>query len=127
MLLSKFLEFFDFSYEIGKDEDGTPCYLLIDDYGKNLGGIEEEFFYDIPQIADRLDIYYNDYIHTELCEEFGYKGNYDYPQMLSYMQRLYLETNDNIRKKDVLDYLSILDCIVNPEKIQIKERLNIQK
>ena len=60
MTVSEFLNGFDFDYEVGySDEFEKPCWKLIDLQGANLGGIEDDEFFSIDGIVDRLEIYYS--------------------------------------------------------------------
>jgi hypothetical protein len=66
MTVTEFLNAFDFDYETGySDEFEKPCWKLIDLQGANLGGIEDDEFFGIDGIVDRLDIYYDDYLLDE--------------------------------------------------------------
>lgn len=66
MTVSEFLNGFDFDYEVGySDEFEKPCYKLIDLQGANLGDIEDDEFFGIDGIVDRLEIYYDDYLLDE--------------------------------------------------------------
>ena len=66
MTVSEFLNGFDFDYEVGySDEFEKPCWKLIDLQGANLGGIEDDEFFSIDGIVDRLGIYYDDYLLYE--------------------------------------------------------------
>ena len=79
MTVTDFLNTFDFDYEVGySDEFEKPCWKLIDLQGANLGGIEDDEFFGIDGIVDRLEIYYDDYLldenessddYTELLDE----------------------------------------------------------
>lgn len=55
--------------EISADELGTTNALvfnLIDEQGANLGDIEDDYFYDLAGVLDRMDIYHNDYLFDDL-------------------------------------------------------------
>ena len=63
MTVTEFLNEFDFDYEVVQSEEfDGPCWKLTDLQYANLGNIEEEEFFDIVSIVDRLETYYDDYI-----------------------------------------------------------------
>ena len=115
MTLSEFLNYFDFDYE--KDETGN--YWLIDLQGAYLGNIGDESFSNIPEIVNRLETYYTDYIYrgiseTDLIDEDAvcYEGEEYYPDILEWLKQNYGAEN----------YLTqIVNCIVHPELITEKE------
>lgn len=115
MSLSEFLNYFDFDYE--KDETGN--YWLIDLQGAYLGNIGDESFSSIPEIVNRLETYYTDYIYrgiseTDLIDEDAvcYEGEEYYPDILEWLKQNYGAEN----------YLTqIVNCIVHPELIIEKE------
>ena len=113
MTLREFLNEFDFDYE--KDENGN--YKLIDLQRVNLGGIEQEEFSSIPEIVNRLDTYYGDYIYRTISEAdlMGvdtpiYEGEEEYnAEMVEWLKENY---GDN-------HYLTkLVECIANPELIK---------
>ena len=66
MTVTEFLNGFDFDYEVGYSEEfETPCWKLIDLQGANLGDIDDDEFFGIDGIVDRLEIYYDDYLLYE--------------------------------------------------------------
>lgn len=55
--------------EVGADELGTTNALvfnLVDEMEVNLGNIEDDYFYDLAGVLDRMDIYHNDYLYDDL-------------------------------------------------------------
>ena len=55
--------------EVDADELGTSQKLvfnLIDEQGANLGDIEDDYFYDLNSVLDRMEIYHNDYLFGDL-------------------------------------------------------------
>lgn len=109
MFLSEFLAEFDFSYEISRDREGSKVYQLIDNQCANYGDIEDEDYYSIEQIVDRLDIYYHDYIYEDIVEELGYEGKEDYNEILKW-----LKENEPTHKY----VMELVECIVNPKNIE---------
>lgn len=109
MFLIEFLAGFDFSYETDRDREGSKVFRLIDNQGANLGGIEEEDFYSIEQIVDRLDIYYHDYIYEDIREEYGYEGDEDYVEILEWLKQ-----NQPTQKY----LIELVGCIVDSNNIE---------
>lgn len=101
MKLREFLDTFDFSFYL--DPEG---YHLVDKQGVGLGGIETETFHSVPEIVDRLSVYYHDYIYEDL-RELGYKGDEDYQEMLDYC----IAQNDDMFNT----HIALCQCIVAPE------------
>ena len=105
--LKEFLEFFEFNYEI----DNQGIYHLTDLQGANLGGIEQEKFNSIPEIVDRLDIYYHDYIYLDISDrnvsgdpDNLYNGDEYYPDIYNWL----------VTNKGYNDELTIITaCIIN--------------
>ena len=60
------LEVYDFQIMIDINQDLENVFRLIDIQKGNLGGIEQEEFYTLADIIDRLDSYHQDYIYTPL-------------------------------------------------------------
>ena len=87
MTLREFLRYFDFDYEIVKNEDGEKVIKLIDLQGANLGDIETEEFYSSLEVVDRLNIYYHDYIYEAICSEYDYKGEENYNELLKFAKQ----------------------------------------
>ena len=132
MTLTEFLNEFDFGVHKMRDESGEIIYKLEDFQKANLGNIEDEKFYDIECILDRLDIYYEDYLLDdiefqldELAQIIGdksietkwydlgdYKDMYDY---LHDIQETYCQ--DDNSSVDFTYVLGYLYYIVNPDKL----------
>lgn len=114
MQLRDFLNFFDFDYKVIA---GT-IIKLIDTTGTNLGNIENEVFLSAIDVADRLDVYYHDYIYNHLSEtdiRFGdvvYNGDEDYPDILEWLNKYYPDDNY---------FTPIVECIVNPSLLEVPE------
>lgn len=78
-LFEEFLDSIDFCLmkhkeKIYVDEEGEThegIWSLIDRQGANWGGIEEDRFFTVVGIIDRLDIYINDSYFNDLEEELG--------------------------------------------------------
>ena len=132
MTLTEFLNEFDFGVHKMRDKSGEIVYKLEDFQKANLGNIEDEKFYSVDSILDRLDIYYNDYLLDsvefqldELAQTIGdesietkwhdlgdYKDMYDY---LRNIQETYCQ--DDTSSVDFTYVLDYLYYIVNPDKL----------
>lgn len=53
---------------ICEDDIGKTVFMLDDWQEANLGGIENEIFYNLADIIDRMDIYHNDYFYRSFEE-----------------------------------------------------------
>lgn len=63
---NKMLDVYEFELLIDINEDRESVFKLKDMLKANLGNIEQEEFYSLGDIINRLDIYHNDYIYTPL-------------------------------------------------------------
>lgn len=129
-LTEKFKELLsELDFDVYKDSNGS--YRLYDRQGVNLGSIDEETFEDAREIADRLDIYYEDYFFKELEDKFeSYKDELkvDDEQMpfsmegwIDFYEKL-KKSNPEIAEKFEyqIDYFKvILDAINEPDKINL--------
>lgn len=73
-LFCEYLDCVEFSIDKTTDEDGKPCYCLIDRQGANLGDIESEHLQRASEIFDRMSVYIDDYFLNDLDEEWGAYG-----------------------------------------------------
>lgn len=109
MTLREFLELFDFDYKITKNKDEEKIIKLIDLQNANLGDIESEEFNNTLEVIDRLDIYYHDYLYTDICEEYGYNGEECYSDILEFTKQ------NDLPHKEYVYY------IVYPEELVVEE------
>lgn len=84
--LEDFLNHFDSSYNLYKDENYPNGYIqLIDNQGANLGDIcNEKYSYSkegVLDLIDRLDNYYEDYIFNGIKETLEQEHNIDTSNM----------------------------------------------
>ena len=116
--LSELLSLVEFTY--GINNDGTLS--LIDDLGANLNHIEDEK-YDITSniatiIVDRLSVYMDDYILTDIREEYsrlGYGEIDSDANIEEYLNAIKQYSND-------FDYeIKILEHLNDPSLIDIEE------
>lgn len=113
MTLNSFLENFDFSYY--RDEIGN--IKLLDNQGVGLGGICQEEFYDVLSVVDRLDIYYHDYIYTDLCDEFHYEGEEDYPKILEWLKEQTINENNSAYSYSLSHHKVLVECITDSSNV----------
>jgi len=111
MLLSDFLNFFDFDYAVVNGQ-----IRLIDTQGANLGGIDQDRFDFTSQgksaLVDRLEIYINDYIVTELVEKLEEIGIKDISEMsLSQLAQSMKDNNLSYPEE-------MVDVILNSDKLE---------
>lgn len=69
------LNVYEFDLIIDTNENFKSVFKLKDLQGGNLGGIEQENFYTLQDIIDRLDVYHHDYIYKTLDEKENTKLN----------------------------------------------------
>lgn len=104
--LRTFLETFDFTYV--HNENGN--ITLTDTQGGNFDNIETEEFSDVKAVVERLDKFYHDYIYTDLCNEFDYKGREDYTDILEWL-------NTKEDKTFLAHHIALVECITNPDNV----------
>lgn len=64
----------DFTLEVAEYTSGQPFvdelkFNLVDKQHADFGNIEEETFFDLASVIDRLDIYHNEYFHEADCDK----------------------------------------------------------
>ena len=74
LLFQEYLECVEFSIDKTTNEDGEPCYCLIDEQHANLGDIENDRFKNAREIFDRMNVYIDHYFLRDLDEEWGAYG-----------------------------------------------------
>lgn len=104
--LRTFLETFDFTYV--HNENGN--ITLTDTQGGNFDNIETEEFSDVKAVVERLDKFYHDYIYTDLCNEFDYKGREDYTDILEWL-------NTKEDKTFLAHHIALVECITDTNKV----------
>lgn len=133
-LTKRFKELLDeIDFAVYKDSD--EFYRLYDVQGGNLGGIDEETFDDAGEIADSLDIYYEDYFFKDLEEKFeSYKDelNLDEEQM-PYSMEDWIDFYEKIKKSNpeiaerfeysIPFFKTVVEVIEHPEKVELDEIL----
>lgn len=118
------LNVYEFDLIIDTNENFKSAFKLKDLQGGNLGGIEQENFYTLQDIIDRLDVYHHDYIYKTLDEKENTKlntndwefiakkfiENENIEKVLSNIDtHKYIYLNDKQNKFELQDIIKILD------------------
>lgn len=129
-LFDEFLDLTEFTlikhqnnYNRATDEYGH--WSLIDNQGANLGNIEGDRFEGVNQILERMDVYINDYIITDI-EELAEENNidisnwdgYGWDYLLSYRDKF---PQDCQYEFDLLDMICYHFEEINLENCTYKE------
>lgn len=88
------LNVYEFDLIINTYENAESVFRLKDLQGGNLGGIEQENFYTLQDIVNRLDVYHQDYIYKPLEEKENIKLNTNDWEIIA---KKFIE-NENIEK-----------------------------
>ena len=88
------LNVYEFDLIINTYENAESIFRLKDLQGGNLGGIEQENFYTLQDIINRLDEYHKDYIYKQLEEKENIKLNTNDWEIIA---KKFIE-NENIEK-----------------------------
>ena len=88
------LNVYEFDLIIDTYENAESVFRLKDLQGGNLGGIEQENFYTLQDIINRLDVYHQDYIYKPLEEKENIKLNTNDWEIIA---KKFIE-NENIEK-----------------------------
>ena len=105
-LFDDFMDLTEFS--LVKYRDG---WGLIDNQGVNIGDIQSDRFDTAQEIFDRMDIYFNDYIYSELKETW-IKSGFD-EESHPTMANDWLKYREARGFEDSGFYLDILDMVAN--------------
>jgi hypothetical protein len=73
-------------FELMVNPNGTLS--LYDTQHANLGNIEGDEFTTFPQVLDRLEIYFNDYIVEPICDHMGIEDYKDWEDLLNQVRHL---------------------------------------
>lgn len=120
------LEVYDFQIRIDINKDLENIFRLIDIQKGNLGGIEQEEFFTLSDIIERLEVYHQDYVYTPLenkqtNNEKLVKDDWDLvakrylesdtvAKVLSEIHtQEYVDLTSKTRKFEILDIIKILD------------------
>lgn len=115
-LFDEFLDLTEFTlvrhqndYNVRTDERGH--WSLIDNQGANLGDIESDRFENASQILERMDIYIDDYIITDI-EELAEENNINLSDWESWGWDYLLSYRDKF-PQDCQYEFDLLDMICN--------------
>ena len=114
------LEVYDFQIMIDINENLENVFRLIDIQKGNLGGIEQEEFYTLSDIIDRLDSYHQDYVYTPL--EIKKNNNEKIPKDdWDLVAKRYLENNTVANILSEINTEKYVDLIGRKEKFDIQD------
>ena len=88
------LNVYEFDLIVDTNENSESVFKLKDLQEGNLGGIEQENFYTLQDIINRLDVYHQDYIYKPLEEKENIKLNTNDWEIIA---KKFIE-NENIEK-----------------------------
>ena len=118
------LEVYDFQIMIDINENLENVFRLIDIQKGNLGGIEQEEFYTLSDIIDRLDSYHQDYVYTPL--EIKKNNNEKIPKDdWDLVAKRYLENNTVANILSEINTEKYVDLIGRKEKFDIQDIIKI--
>lgn len=123
----------EIEFDVYKDSNGS--YRLCDLQGANLGNIEAETFKDAREIADRFNIYYEDYFFSSLEEKFEtYKDElnlqeeqepYSMEDWIGFYEKI-KKSNPEIAERfeyQISFFKTIVEAIEHPEKVDLDKIL----
>ena len=118
------LEVYDFQIMIDINENLENVFRLIDIQKGNLGGIEQEEFYTLSDIINRLDSYHQDYVYTPL--ENKKSNNEKIPKDdWDLVAKRYLENNTVANILSEINTEKYVDLIGRKEKFDIQDIIKI--
>ena len=118
------LEVYDFQIMIDINENLENVFRLIDIQKGNLGGIEQEEFYTLSDIIDRLDSYHQDYVYTPL--EIKKNNNEKIPKDdWDLVAKRYLENDTVANILSEINTKEYINLIGKKEKFEIQDIIKI--
>ena len=118
------LEVYDFQIMIDINENLENVFRLIDIQKGNLGGIEQEEFYTLSDIINRLDSYHQDYVYTPL--ENKKSNNEKIPKDdWDLVAKRYLENDTIANILSEINTKEYVDLIGEKEKFEIQDIIKI--
>lgn len=123
---NQMLNVYEFELMIDINKDMESIFRLRDMQEANLGNIEQEEFYSLGDIIDRLDIYHNDYIYTPLedrkmAKEKIKKDDWDI------VAKRYLESDTVAKILREIQPTEYKELTNNRANFSIKDMINILK
>lgn len=118
------LQVYDFELIIDINKDLENVFRLNDIQNGNLNGIEQEEFYILSDIIERLDTYHQDIVYTPLenkqsNNEKIAKDDWDL------VSKRYLENETVVRVLNEIDTKKYVDLISKKEKFHIQDIIKI--
>ena len=119
--LSKFLDFFDYNFEIKKDNKNRTYIELMCKQNADLGNISKDKFYIdedyINQIIQRLDTYIQEKLIQNMIDILAEGYNIE----ISEDEKISLESVYSIYKATADTHI-IAECIIDPKKIILDKK-----
>lgn len=115
---------YNFQIMIDINEDLGNVFRLIDIQKGNLGGIEQEEFFTLADIIERLEIYHQDYIYNPLEEKYNNKekiANDDWDLVV----KRYLENDTVANVLKEIKTNEYVDLISKKRKFKIQDIIKI--
>ena len=118
------LQVYDFELIIDINKDLENVFRLNDIQNGNLNGIEQEEFYILSDIIERLDTYHQDIVYTPL-ENKQSKNEKIAKDDWNLVAKRYLENETVVRVLNEIDTKKYVDLISKKEKFHIQDIIKI--
>lgn len=118
------LQVYDFELIIDINKDLENVFRLNDIQNGNLNGIEQEEFYILSDIIERLDTYHQDIVYTPL-ENKQSNNEKIAKDDWNLVAKRYLENETVVRVLNEIDTKKYVDLISKKEKIHIQDIIKI--
>lgn len=118
------LQVYDFELIIDINKDLENVFRLNDIQNGNLNGIEQEEFYILSDIIERLDIYHQDIVYTPL-ENKQSNNEKIAKDDWNLVAKRYLENETVVRVLNEIDTKKYVDLISKKEKFHIQDIIKI--
>ena len=118
------LQVYDFELIIDINKDLENVFILNDIQNGNLNGIEQEEFYILSDIIERLDTYHQDIVYTPL-ENKQSNNEKIAKDDWNLVAKRYLENETVVRVLNEIDTKKYVDLISKKEKFHIQDIIKI--
>lgn len=118
------LQVYDFELIIDINKDLENVFRLNDIQNENLNGIEQEEFYILSDIIERLDTYHQDIVYTPL-ENKQSNNEKIAKDDWNLVAKRYLENETVVRVLNEIDTKKYVDLISKKEKFHIQDIIKI--
>ena len=118
------LQVYDFELIIDINKDLENVFRLNDIQNGNLNGIEQEEFYILSDIIERLDTYHQDIVYTPL-ENKQSNNEKIAKDDWNLVAKRYLENETVVRVLNEIDTKKYVDLISKKEKFHIQDIIKI--